>query len=170
MENTGASVMESMTFVIETKKQGGSCFHSEEEPFSVVGDAMQRSGELLSVFMVEEQQGFALADVSAFGFFPAELPLFLSVQLGGVGRMEKNLLADEKSLENWATGEGVIHRLKTAEDHSWVGKACRPLEMQEMSRDTCKISLDARLHLQECKKMLSKDAGVPARVSAAFEP
>lgn len=133
----------------------------------MVGDAMQRSGELLSVFMVEEQQGFALADVSAFGFFP---PLFLSVQLGGVGRMEKNLLAGEKSLENWATGEGVIHRLKTAEDHSWVGKACRPLEMQEMSRDTCKISLDARLHLQECKKMLSKGAGVPARVSAAFVP
>lgn len=140
----------------------------------MVGDAVRCAGELLSVFTVEERRGFALADVSAFGFFPAEPPLFLSVQPGGVGRMvfckaEKNPLGGEKSLENWATGEDVIHRFKNAEDRSCVGKGCRPLEMQEVSRDTCKISLDARLHLQECKKMLFKDAGVPARVSTAFE-
>lgn len=53
----------------------------------MVGDAVRCSGELLSVFTVEERQGFALADVSAFGFFPAEPPLFLSVQPGGVGSM-----------------------------------------------------------------------------------
>lgn len=63
----------------------------------------------------------------------------------------------------------VIRRFKKAEDHSWVCKGCRPLKMQEVSRDTCKILLNACLHSEEHKKMLCKDAGIPARVSAAFE-
>lgn len=50
-----------------------------------------------------------------------------------------------------------------------MGKGCGALEVQEVSGDTCKVSLCAHLHLQEHEKMLCRGAGVPAGVSAAFE-
>jgi len=73
-------------FGTKTKKKGGSCFHSTEELVSVVGEAVWCPGELLLAFTVEEQPGFALADVGAFGFFPAEPLLSLSARLRDVGR------------------------------------------------------------------------------------